>query len=60
MTEHTWSVKASHGGTERVTADAWQIGPNGDLAFFNEERGEKPFFVRAFAAGRWTEVWLFA
>jgi hypothetical protein len=57
---HEWTVYLSTMDTARVSADSWQVGPNGDLAFINEEeRGRDPFFVRAFAAGTWREVSLY-
>lgn len=59
---HEWTVSLGLGATsERVESDGWQIGPNGDLVFINiDERGREPFFIRAFAAGRWVEVSLYA
>jgi hypothetical protein len=54
---HEWEVYLNTTDTAHVSADSWQVGPNGDLVFINEgERGRDPFFVRAFAAGTWREV----
>lgn len=66
MSDHQWTVKLTgkvDSAAARVTADGWQVGPNGDLAFFNGQTRHgvfDPFFVRAFAAGTWTDVSLYA
>lgn len=60
MDSMTWEVTFSDGTKKRVDADAWQIGPNGDLAFLNGPHSSKPFFVRGYAAGVWNEVSLYA
>jgi len=46
--------------TERHYADGWQVGPNGDLLLVNDPYGQKPFPIRAFAAGVWETISLFA
>lgn len=65
MDASTWVVTYFEPGMERatkeqVTADGWQIGVNGDLVFVNDPYGSRPFFLRAFAAGTWLEVSLYA
>lgn len=57
---HTWTVYLSNGGSVRVEADGWQVGPNGDLTFINGPYNSRPFFVQAFASGTWREVSQFA
>jgi hypothetical protein len=57
----TWTVtRGISKSSERVTADAWLLGPNGDLVFYNGEPSVDQFFVRAFAAGTWEKVSLYA
>lgn len=58
--DHEWTVTKEAGGVVRVTAEGWQIGPNGDLAFGNGLNGPNPFYVRAFSKGIWREVNLYA
>lgn len=54
-----WIVITGGGLTERVDADGWQVGPNGDLVFFNGG-GSHQILTRAYAAGRWQTVTLYA
>jgi len=61
--QHEWTVTYMDGDdktTERVWADAWNVSANGDLAFLNDPYGSEPFFHRAYAAGTWLTVRLFA
>jgi hypothetical protein len=58
--EHEWCVSLSNGDEGRVSADGWQVTSNGDLLFINGPYDREPFYVRAFAAGTWKEVWLYA
>jgi hypothetical protein len=56
---NVWIVRVNERQSTRVTADGFQIGPNGDLLFVNRATsyGSESFDpVRAFAAGSWVEV----
>lgn len=58
---HEWHVILDDNEVS-VSADGWQVSPNGDLVFLNapEEGHRNPFFLRAFAVGTWKEVQLYA
>lgn len=61
--DNIWRVTHWDGAVKaetRVVAESWQVGSNGDLAFGNGLNGMSPFFTRAFAAGTWATVELYA
>jgi hypothetical protein len=61
--DNVWTVTYMDGDAlteERVYADGWQVSGNGDLAFMNDPRSATPFFTRAYAAGTWQTVSLYA
>lgn len=53
---YEWVVITSTGAARRHRADRFDILKNGDLVFMNEH-GE---YIRAYAAGTWSEISLYA
>lgn len=57
---HEWIVTTHTGATRQHRADRFDVTKNGDLVLMNGPGVEGPYYVRAYAAGMWREVSLFA